>query len=179
MPRAALAELARANASARSRRQGVRERTEATRAQPLSYALATSVGVPTTRQGAVTGTPTSSPARPAEDHRPTTPPCADAPGSIIQNSARWREVCESSARNVGPNVYTSLMDTANDSTCACVRGVHGGRVRVGQHWVGERTRPVRLAEHCKPGQRAHTHAARTCSCPLTVSIAGLPKKSFL
>mmetsp|Transcript_70593 Transcript_70593/g.169125 ORF Transcript_70593/g.169125 Transcript_70593/m.169125 type:complete len:266 (-) Transcript_70593:72-869(-) len=28
-------------------------------------------------------------------------------GSTIQNSARCREVCEASARNVGPNVYTS------------------------------------------------------------------------
>lgn len=29
-------------------------------------------------------------------------------GSIIQNSARCRGVSESSARNVGPNVYTLL-----------------------------------------------------------------------
>ena len=30
-------------------------------------------------------------------------------------------MCESSARNVGPNVYTSLMETANDSTCTHAR----------------------------------------------------------
>jgi hypothetical protein len=29
-------------------------------------------------------------------------------GSTIQNSARWRVVLEFSARNVGPNVYTSF-----------------------------------------------------------------------
>ena len=33
-------------------------------------------------------------------------------GSIIQNSAKWRDVCESSARNVGPKVYTSDMAQA-------------------------------------------------------------------
>ena len=38
-------------------------------------------------------------------------------GSIIQNSARCRAVWLGSARNVGPKVYTSLMATANASTC--------------------------------------------------------------
>jgi hypothetical protein len=31
-------------------------------------------------------------------------------GSIIQNSARWRLVLLFSARNVGPKVYTLLID---------------------------------------------------------------------
>ena len=39
-------------------------------------------------------------------------------GSIIQNSARWRDVCESSARKVGPNVYTDDSAHAYISPCS-------------------------------------------------------------
>ena len=37
-------------------------------------------------------------------------------GSIIQNSARWREVLEFSARKVGPKVYTRLSEQQYVST---------------------------------------------------------------
>ncbi len=40
-------------------------------------------------------------------------------GSIIQNSARWREVFEFSARKVGPNVYTSERAVAKISPSSC------------------------------------------------------------
>lgn len=40
-------------------------------------------------------------------------------GSIIQNSARWRDVWLFSARNVGPKVYTSPRAHAWVSTFSC------------------------------------------------------------
>ena len=40
-------------------------------------------------------------------------------GSTIQNSARWRDVFEFSARNVGPNVYTCPNANAANSASNC------------------------------------------------------------
>ena len=40
-------------------------------------------------------------------------------GSTIQNSARWRDVFESSALKVGPNVYTSPIARAKISASSC------------------------------------------------------------
>jgi hypothetical protein len=40
-------------------------------------------------------------------------------GSIIQNSARWREVLEFSARKVGPKVYTLESASQYASTLSC------------------------------------------------------------